>query len=306
MRIFHGAALVFARAAGDEAELIGEELLKALHVRVVEGRFDARIGKEICRRIFRNRRDAFALAQLMIQRVVRSEDRRQGGHRAVHQSDEAGLDDLEDEPPAGVAVLLGLGAFGKVPGLDVGSRPLMRHLGLRQVPEQLANGGVGGAAGGLKVEAPRFLLHPARLGPDGIDALSTHLPVWAALDPTLDVLATDQRDVGAEALGEHVDQRTPMLVLLGGHVDKHLGAVRVALPEAFGKVEIDAAVLLLAADRKGEKLPLVELGDGLHRNLQIRTPPICPAYRFRIGRDKACLELFQALSKTRTPGQTLL
>ena len=80
-------------------------------------------------------------------------------------------------------------------------------------------------------------------------------------DPAADILPTDQRDVVAEFLDEKVDQLAPMLVFLFGHVDENLGAVRVVGPQSFGEIEEDTAILLLAADRQSQELPLVEFGD---------------------------------------------
>ena len=61
----------------------------------------------------------------------------------------------------------------------------------------------------------------------------------------------------AKFLHEKVDQPAPMLVFLGRHVGEHPGAVGKVLSESFGEVEVNAAILFLAADGQREKLPFL-------------------------------------------------
>ncbi len=134
-------------------------------------------------------------------------------------------------------------------GLDAGGRQIMALFGLGEISEQLAHGRVGRAASRQKIKAPGFLFHPADFRPHRADAMRPDLPMRPALHPAPNILSADQRNMIAEPLREHVDQRSTVMVFLGRHVGENLRAIGILLTEAFGEVEIDTAILLLAADR---------------------------------------------------------
>jgi hypothetical protein len=79
-------------------------------------------------------------------------------------------------------------------------------------------------------------------------------------------MSADQWNVIPEFLDKKIYQPTPMLVLFGSHVGKDFRAVRIALSQAFCEIEIDAAVLFFAADRKGQELTLVEFRNRFHHS----------------------------------------
>ena len=110
-----------------------------------------------------------------------------------------------------------------------------------------------------------------------VDAERAHLPGRLAHGRAAHVLAPHERDVGAEAVHEHVDQPAPVLVLLGRHAGEHLGAVGILVAQAVGVVGEDAAVLLLAADGQRQDLAFGQVSESSHgRTLAIAAVTIKP------------------------------
>ena len=68
----------------------------------------------------------------------------------------------------------------------------------------------------------------------------------------------------AEFLPVEVDQAAAVLAFLGRHLGEHLGAGRVVGAQPLGEVGVDAAVLLLVADRQGEDVAFAEVGEPAH------------------------------------------
>jgi hypothetical protein len=188
----------------------------------------------------------------------------QGGDGAVHEADQAGLDDLQHEAAAGAVILVLAFAARERPLLQVASGAFVAVLHLRQVAEQLADGGIGGAAGGGAVEAAAFGFHlPGGLA-HGFNAQGGELPGGAAGGEAAHILPADERDVLAEFFRVQVDQAAAMLVFLRRHVLKYFGAVGVVFPQALGEVGVDAAILLLRADGQGQHFLFGELGEVFH------------------------------------------
>jgi hypothetical protein len=133
-----------------------------------------------------------------------------------------------------------------------------------EVAEQLADGSVRAAGRGLAIEVAAFELHLLGGAAHGFDADGGQVPHRLAAREALHVLASYQRDMGAEFFGVEIDQAAAMLVLLGRHVGKDHRAVGVGVAQAFGEVGIDAAILLLRADRQGQDLAFAEFGQFTH------------------------------------------
>ena len=55
-----------------------------------------------------------------------------------------------------------------------------------------------------------------------------------------------------------------MTAFLGGHLGEHLGAAGIFRSEAFRDVEVDATVLFLIGDRKGEDFAFGQVGEIAH------------------------------------------
>jgi len=102
----------------------------------------------------------------------------------------------------------------------------------------------------MLIKPTRILLHLSRLLSNGIDALQSNLPEPFALYETQYVLTSDQRDMAAELGLIQIDQQPPMLVLLGGHVGKHLRCVGVVFLQSLSEIGIRSAILLFTAYRK--------------------------------------------------------
>ena len=66
----------------------------------------------------------------------------------------------------------------------------------------------------------------------------------------------------AEALAIEADQHLAMAVLLVGHLLEDLGGRGVVVAQALDEVAVDAGVLLLVLDGKGENLAIAEVGEG--------------------------------------------
>ena len=103
-------------------------------------------------------------------------NRRQRRDRAIHQSRQARLDDLQNEktPVRGVFFLPHVGASGIFPGEILLWRSAWLPLG--EITQQLAHGGVRGFLNGALVKTPAFKLHDLRLLAHHVDAQRPHQP----------------------------------------------------------------------------------------------------------------------------------
>ena len=88
------------------------------------------------------------------------------------------------------------------------------------------------------------------------------------------MLAADERDVVAEFLDEFVDEHAAMFVLFRRHILEDTRGVGIVLLQAFGKVGVDAAVLLLVADRQRQDFAFGQVREGAHGNSQACLEPI--------------------------------
>ena len=86
-------------------------------------------------------------------------ERRQRRHRAIHQPDEARLDDLQQEEPALRLALGGQGVGREMLRLEPVGKRSMLLLGRGQIDEELRMAGSALRFGGLAVEAIIFEFH---------------------------------------------------------------------------------------------------------------------------------------------------
>ena len=140
------------------------------------------------------------------------EHRRQGGYRAVHQPDKAGLDDLQDEAAARLLVLVRSSLRSEDFGLERLGAMLVFVLLLGEIAEELANVCVAGATGGRAIETRRVQLHIGRQSTDLVDAERANLPDRLPLNIAANVVATNERDVLAELRGEEINEAPAMPV----------------------------------------------------------------------------------------------
>ena len=171
------------------------------------------------------------------------------------------MDDAQHEIAPGRLSFLVAGllrdAFGQGAGMS-----LVSGLDVGEVAEQLAHAGVGGARRGAAIEVGGFLFHRFGALAHGVDVEGLAHPHRLAADEAAHVVAADQRNVLAETLAEEVDQHLAMAVLLLGHALEHLGGGREIVAQALDEIAIDARVLLLVLDGKGEHLAIRQVGEG--------------------------------------------
>ena len=209
----------------------------------------------------------------IVGRESRGEHRRERRHRTVHQADQAGLDDLQDKPPALVLGFVAPGGVGQHSLLEAGGELVVLVLVLGEIAEQLADRRVGRAGQGLTVEARRGALHVVSVLARRFEAERLHLPNRLLRNIAADVLAAHERNVVAEFRHEEIDEPAPMRVLLGRHLVEHFGGRRVIVVQAVGEIGENARVLLLVADGEGQDLALgeiVEIAHGVSRTAPFR------------------------------------
>src|SRR5689334_22377088 len=140
----------------------------------------------------------------------------------------------------------------------------MLLLGGGEIEEELADGGIAAALGGLPVEAIVLKLHHLGALPDRIDAHVLHEPGGLVIDEAGDVVAADQRDEIAEFLAIGFGQPAAVLVLLLRHVGKDQRRGREAVAQGIGEGGVGAGVVILARNRERQQLLLGQFGKGLH------------------------------------------
>ena len=205
-----------------------------------------------------------------VRRESGGEHRRQGGNRAVHQSDQAGLDDLQDEAAARLLVLVRPSLRSEYFGLERLGAMLVFVLLLGEIAEQLANACVAGAIGGQAIETRRVQLHIGRQSTDFVDAERANLPDRLALNIAANVVATNERDVLAELRDEEIDEAPAMSVLLSRHFGEDFRGRRVTLAHALRDVGVDPAVFLFVADGQRHELSLGKISEFTHARGPLR------------------------------------
>jgi hypothetical protein len=76
------------------------------------------------------------------------------------------------------------------------------------------------------------------------------------LNEAPDVLTADQRDVLTEFSAINLQQSPAVLTFLARHLSENIGAARVLVPQAFGDVQVNAAILFLVGNRQCEDFTL--------------------------------------------------
>ena len=135
---------------------------------------------------------------------------------------------------------------------------------LGEVAEQAAHADILGLLGGLDVELLGLQLHGLDFLADGVERQVFGQPDRTPLQESLDVLAADRRQMGAEALLVHFEQAVAMAAFLLGHLLEHFCRIRITLGEVFGEGHVDAAVFLLGGDRNRQHFALGQIGEILH------------------------------------------
>ena len=192
------------------------------------------------------------------------EERRQCGHRTIHQPDEAGLYDLQQEQPALGLALLDLGIRREVGEAQLHRDRFVALFGFGEIEQQLLDLRVAAALGRLLVEA-------VVLEFDHLGALAHFLDVHLADGPgrlvaheALDVGAADQRNEVAELLGIEVGEPAAVLVFLFRHFHENLGGGGIGVHQRMGKPCIGAGIIVLARDCEGKEFLFGEFGEALH------------------------------------------
>ena len=135
---------------------------------------------------------------------------------------------------------------------------------LGEVAEQAAYADIVSLLCGLDVELLGLQLHRLDLLSDGVERQVLRQPDRAPSQKSLDVLAADRRQMGAEPLLVQFKQPMAVAAFFLGHLLEHLGRVRIAFREVLRESHVDAAVLLLGRDRYSQHFALGQIGEILH------------------------------------------
>src|SRR6476620_10598753 len=181
-------------------------------------------------------------------------ERRQSRYRAVHETDETGLNDLQEEELAARILLFEPGIRGEMlQSQPVGKRgvALLRR---GEVVQELLDRRIGGPFRRLGIEAYVFELENLGALAHRIEAHLLLQPYRLVLDEAADVASPDQRNEIAEFLPIGFGQSAPVFMLLFRHFDKHIRGSRKFVPELVGEGRISARIIVLARDREGQDL----------------------------------------------------
>ncbi len=187
--------------------------------------------------------------------------------RAIHQPGQSRLHVTEDEELAAGGLFLGFRPRAEFLRDELLGLVFVLGLGHGEVAEQLADRGIGAAAGGALVEAARLQFHELGLTAELVDAEIVHQDERLAADEAAHVLAADEGDVLAEFLPVELDQTVAVLVFLFRHALEHFGGGGVVLAHRFGVVGVDAGILFFVADGEREDLAFAEFGEIFHASL---------------------------------------
>jgi hypothetical protein len=184
--------------------------------------------------------------------AVRSErggkQRRQRRDRAVHQSGQPRLNDLQQEEP----FLLRLVVFTELGDGDAFSGMRVIAFLLRKIAEQLPDARVGCATSGNFVKSFRFQFHAFGGFLDDFQAERTHEPDGAAVHKSAHVLPADKRHVVTETAFVKFEQAVAVAILFAAHHAEFIGLFGIIFLQAGGEIFIDARVLLLKRDSQRE------------------------------------------------------
>jgi hypothetical protein len=134
--------------------------------------------------------------------------------------------------------------------------PLMRALRLCEIVEELSHARVLRPHARALVELPALDFHRARLLPHGIESQWPHEPRRSPMHEVAHVLASNERDVFAEATSVELEKARAVRRFLLAHSVEHGCRARERRAKSLGVVRVDPLVLLLERDRQREDLLL--------------------------------------------------
>src|ERR1700674_471461 len=126
-----------------------------------------------------------------VRRECGSEDRRQRGHGAIHQTDKARLYDLQNEKLAARPLFVLLNIRAQLFFFQLLSAVFVGALLLGQVIEQLADAGVPGSSCGFLVEPAGFDFDGTSFLAHEVEAKRSRQPDRRSLDKTFYVVAAN-------------------------------------------------------------------------------------------------------------------
>ena len=175
------------------------------------------------------------------------EERRERRNRAVHQTGESGLDDLQEKKSFRLRFFV-LAQFC-VSDFFGGVRVVAFFLG--KVAEQLADSRVRRPSRGDFIKPQRLDFH--RLGGflNSLQAERTHKPDGFAIYKTAHVLPPDVRDMVAETRFVKFKQAMAMAVFLAAHLAEFRGLFGIIFMQSVGEILVNARVLFF--QRNGER-----------------------------------------------------
>jgi hypothetical protein len=125
---------------------------------------------------------------------------------------------------------------------------------MKRLGTQSARLGVGRLRGRGAIERLGLAFHRRGLGAEAVEAESLHQPYRTPGAEVGDMLAPDRQDEVAVTRAVTLDQPAPMLVLLGRHRVEDGGGGGIGLAKPLRVERVDAGILLLGGDSKGEYL----------------------------------------------------
>ena len=164
----------------------------------------------------------------------RGENRLKRGDRAIHQTCEPRLDNLEHEQTPIRFFFFGLLRCAELLCFEILGAILVVAFFLRKIVEELANVYVLRLRRRSLVEASCFGFHGGSMVARRIDTESLDQPHRAAVHESLDVLAANQRDVFAKLLVVQIEQAAAMAGLLHAHAFEDGGTGGEVLAEFLG------------------------------------------------------------------------
>src|SRR5262249_22200656 len=183
------------------------------------------------------------------------------------RSRQSGLHDLQNELPAPGLVLAVARVGAESVAADLVGAIFVLALFLREIVEQLASTGVGGARGGALVESTRLELHAGGLLAHSLDRQRPYEPHRLTRDEAFHVVSPDMRDVIAESRLVQLDQAAAMPGLLLTHGFEHVRGCGVLRAQTVSEVAVDALVLLFQCDRERQDFALVEAVEIAHASI---------------------------------------
>ena len=190
----------------------------------------------------------------------RREQWRQRRNRAIHKSDQAGLDDLQQEKPALGLTLLDLGVRRQMLEAQLDGERLVAFFGLGQFVEEFFDQRILAALGRLLVEAVVLKFDHLGALPHLLDVHLADGPGRLVLDEAIDIAAPDEGHEIAKFLLIEIGQPAPVIMLFFRHFHEDLGGGRIGVHQRMGKAAVSAGIVILTRNGEGQNFLFGKVG----------------------------------------------